>query len=83
MTIVKLQEVKNGINEDAMKGTLSIIDELRGKIASGQISSFVGVGISKDDETYLYLASFEKITVLRAMGAVAHLNNHIERLLDD
>lgn len=49
---------------------LAVIDDLRAKVASGQVIAFSGVGIEPGDETVCWQATVRPVTRLRMMGAI-------------
>jgi len=57
---------------------LMVLDSLREAIEAGSIIAFAAVGIASDDNTSLWVAAEPRVSVLRIVGAVAHMNKHIE-----
>lgn len=58
---------------------LEVIDNLRAKVAAGEIVGFAVVGISADDTAYGWMSCTEHVSRLRMMGAVANLGACLHR----
>lgn len=57
--------------------SLTVLDDLRAGILSGEIVAFCAVGIKRDDGTAMWLANVAKAkTNLQMMGAVTNLMLH-------
>lgn len=56
---------------------LSVLDDLRAEVVSGEVVAFCAVGIKRDDGTAMWLANVGKAkTNLQMMGAVTNLLLH-------
>jgi hypothetical protein len=53
---------------------LSILDDMRAKIESGELIAFAAVGIEPDDELKMWTASTVSVSRLRMIGAIARLH---------
>lgn len=61
---------------------LEVVDDLREKIASGQIVAFAAVGIEADDVTMSWQGCTQGVTNLRLVGAVARLMHGVHTDID-
>lgn len=52
---------------------LRCLDDLRGKIVSGEVVMFAAVGVKQDDSTFAWTGLTTKKTRLQMMGAIADL----------
>lgn len=62
---------------------LEVVDDLREKIASGQIVAFDAVGIEADDVTMSWQGCTQGVTNLRLVGAVARLMHGVHTDIDE
>ena len=51
---------------------LSVIDDLRGKVESGEIVAFFIAGFSADDTNYAWSSTTQPATRLRMMGSMSN-----------
>lgn len=58
-----------------VKTALGVIDDLREKVASGQVVAFAAVGIEEDDTTLAWSSCTQDVSRLRVIGAIAHLGH--------
>lgn len=68
--------------EHGIPQLLEIVDDLREKIASGQIVAFAAVGIEADDVTMSWQGCTQGVTNLRLVGAVARLMHGVHTDID-
>lgn len=54
---------------------LGVIDDLREKVASGQIVAFAAVGIEPDDSTMMWASCTADVSRLRVIGAMSHMQH--------
>lgn len=59
--------------EDAKVEALAVLDRLRADVESGEVSCFVGVTIDDDDNVRTWSGATKRVSRLRSMGAIAHL----------
>lgn len=62
-----------GPDKGDLQSALEVVDKLREAIASGRVSGFIGVSIDDDDSTEAWCATTKRVSRLRTMGAIAHL----------
>lgn len=75
--LIQNQQKENpGYNMD---GALRVLDELRAKIASGEMVCLTGVGISREDHTFAFIASAAPVSRLRMTGALAWVTHMFMR----
>ena len=60
---------------------LEVLDSLRKEIESGAVIAFAAVGIAPDDGTSVWVAAEARVSVLRIIGAVAHMNKYVEDVI--
>lgn len=58
------------------KEALGIIDDLRKRVASGEIIAFAVVGIEPDDTTRMWTSCTKFVSRLRTIGAISTLLHH-------
>ena len=68
--------------EQGIPQLLEVVDDLREKIASGQIVAFAAVGIEADDVTMSWQGCTQGVTNLRLVGAVARLMHGVHTDID-
>lgn len=56
-----------------MTGALKSLDDLRERVASGEIVMFTAIGVEKDDSTRLWVGSCGSKTKLQWIGSITHL----------
>ena len=71
MTDLRLAKAKK--DADTLESALSVIDDLRAKVASGEVKAFVAVGITPDHETLEWAGYAQKTTRLEMQGAIMQL----------
>lgn len=54
---------------------MEIIDDLREKVAGGQIVAFAAVGIEPDDSTRMWASCTADVSRLRVIGAMSHMQH--------
>lgn len=68
--------------EQGIPQLLEVIDDLRAKVASGQVVAFAAVGIEPDDVTLSWQGCTQGVTNLRLVGAVARLMHGVHTDID-
>lgn len=74
--MVDLKLARAERNAETMDEALSILDDLRQKIESGEVKAFVAVGVAPDHETLEWSGFTQKTTRLEIQGAIMQLFNH-------
>lgn len=69
--------------EKGKQKLLSILDDLRAKVESGEIVAFAAVGIQPDDVTLSWQGCTHGVTNLRLVGAVACLLHSVHMDIDE
>lgn len=54
---------------------LAVLDQLRQEFAEGKIIGFASIGITVDDECYMYTGTSIKVSRLRIQGAIGQLSH--------
>jgi len=54
---------------------LEVLEIMRQRVLDGTLVAFTAAGLADDDTCYAYAASSKRVTRLRMMGAIAHLQH--------